>query len=158
MPRKGSVSEPKKKLRAQGEKLRPAERPEVQRLFLDALADSGVVRRALSVAGVSRTTLDRWKADPAFLALYSEAEQDANDLIRAEIRRRAIDGDETTRVDKNGNEFTSVQRSDTLLIFLAKARMPEFRDTTKQDVTVQGNLGMQIVYAPMMGVIPEERS
>src|SRR5215469_3339094 len=64
-----------------------------QKLFLEALADTGSVTKAVAVAGTSRTRVyELQKVDPAFAAAWAEAEDIAVDRLEDEARRRAVEG------------------------------------------------------------------
>ncbi len=97
--------------------------------FLVSFAQHGIVSRACKDANVSRTTVYQWKEhDTEFLVRYNLALEEAKDAVREEIHRRAQDGwDE--EVYQLGHYAGTVHKySDTLLIFRAKALMPEYRD------------------------------
>ena len=83
--------------------------------FLDAFRRVGVVVHAAKAAGVDRSVVYDWKRDdPEFLIAFVHAEQESTEVLEAEAVRRAT----RTRLP-----------SDTLLIFLLKARRPEvYRD------------------------------
>lgn len=71
----------------------------------------------------------RRKEDPEFEQAYQEARADGDDVIRAEIKRRGVDGVKTA-IYHDGRVVGHKQvYSDNLLMFLAKSRMPtEFGD------------------------------
>lgn len=46
-------------------------------------------------------------------------------MLEQEARRRAVDGVEDFRLDRDGGEHTFRRYSDTLLIFLLKAKRPD---------------------------------
>ncbi len=161
MAKQGHAGTPEK--RPQGQNLTAPEKRLAQSIFLDAFAKSANVRNSAAVAGIGRETVYRWLKLPAFQAKYAAALEDANDAVRAEIARRAMEGIQEPLVsmgqlvyemepmlddagnpvlDKHGNpkmqrgqQATIRKYSDTLLIFLAKARMTEFKDTTRHEVT-----------------------
>lgn len=89
--------------------------------FLAALRSNGTVFSACKAAGIGRATAYEWRTDDeAFRAAWDEALDDATDLLEDVAIRRAADG------------------SDTLLIFLLKARRPEqYRDTTNANVNMK---------------------
>lgn len=138
--------------RIQGKKYTAAQRQEVQEKFLKAFASNGIVRVACIAAGVDRSTVRYWEEhDEKFSMRYNLAKVDVDDAIRGEIFKRAMLGeDETTTehvtilgpdgkpTETRQKTSTSKRKSDTLLIFHAKARMPEYRD--KQQVEVSGSL------------------
>lgn len=121
-----------------------------QALFLADFRLYGIVAHALAAAGISRNALHQWKErDGAFLVAYQQAELDANDALRHEIRRRAVEGVESYVVNHGALVYVENDKkekvplmerkfSDTLLIFEAKRRMAEYRD--RVDVTTSGHV------------------
>lgn len=90
--------------------------------FIRHLAkNGGVVSAALSRAGLSRrTAYDHLKADDEFASNWREALEVSRDDLFAEARRRAVEGDVVTSIDRNGHQIKQSRRSDTLLIYLIK--------------------------------------
>jgi hypothetical protein len=111
--------------------------PALKSAFLEALAECGVIRTAANKAGIDRKSVYNWKAnDPVFAELFDVAIEDANDAIRQEIRRRAVEG-WLEPVYQQGQKVGTIRKySDGLLRFLATSRMPEFRE--RVDVTTAG--------------------
>jgi hypothetical protein len=102
-----------------------------QEIFLEEFAKHGNISLACHAAEINRSTLYRWKEkSDTFMMRYNVAAEEAKDAIRAEIHRRGMEGwDEP--VYQGGMRVGVIHRhSDTLLIFLAKSLMPEFRDKT----------------------------
>ena len=107
-----------------------------QRLFLQAFADHANVLLAARAAHINRTTVYVWlEKDEDFSFAFNQAKEDAKDVLRAEIYRRAVEGwDEP--VFSAGKLAGKVRKySDTLLIFHTKALMPEYREKQQLDVT-----------------------
>jgi len=112
------------------------QQPEVKAAFLLAYARGGIVGEACQKVGISRTTVYAWReGDEQFAARFEQGRLEADDVVRAEIHRRAIEGVEepvyrngVAVVTAQGTPITVRKYSDVLLIFLAKSRMPEFRD------------------------------
>jgi len=101
------------------------------RAFLVELAQSGNVTGACAVAGVSRKQVYRIKArDKAFGELWDEAIQMAVDTLEAECRRRAVEGVERIKYDRQGKLLqTERVYSDKLMELLLRAKRPaEYRD------------------------------
>ena|SRR5258708_5094294 len=128
----GSLA-PKK--RRSGQRMTPSQRKATQATFLATFEHSANVTQACRAANISREMIYQWlEHDEQFSILYHQAEQIANDAIRAEIFRRGHDGYDEPQFSA-GKHMGNVRKySDTLLIFLAKARMPEFRDKSQLDV------------------------
>mgnify|MGYP003584922889 CR=1 FL=1 len=104
--------------------------------FLAALSTYGNVTRAAEIAGLDRTALyNKRKGDAAFSRAWDEAEALGSAALEDEARRRAYEGWEEP-VWHKGKECGSVRKfSDTLLIVLLKAHMPErYRENIKIDL------------------------
>lgn len=88
--------------------------------FLDALREGATVKKACATVQVGRSTMYRERDnDPDFAAEWEDAYDEGADVLEAEAFRRATE-----------------MGSDTLLIFLLKARRPEkFRDNVKHEHT-----------------------
>ncbi len=126
----------------------PKERLEAQATFLGRFARDGNVTEACLDAGIHRSRVYQWKeTSKAFADLFKDAEEQVNDAIRSELFRRAVTGDEEYVVSmgqvvyKDGVPLTVRKRSDQLLMFLAKARMAEFKE--KQHVEHSGAIDIQ---------------
>jgi len=101
-----------------------------KRAFLTAFAQIGIVRQAAKAADINRGTHNNWLNDPSpegdeYRAAFELAKQYACEYLELEAFRRATQG-----VDEpiyQGGEQVGIRRrySDTLLIFLMKAAMPE---------------------------------
>ncbi len=126
--------------------------PRWRAAFLGALRTTGMVSAACRLAGVGRRTVyDHREADPEFAKAWDEALDESADLLVLEARRRAYDGTDEpvvwqgslsgVWVDPNGTvvsadtpgaklvPLTVKKYSDALLMFLIKARRPEYRDS-----------------------------
>lgn len=132
----------KKRVRRVGEHLSDAERLDAQATFLEAFARDAIVSGACDKAFIARSTVYKWRdEDPAFAAAWTEAEAEANDRLTREIHRRAVTG-WLEPVFQGGVEVGRVRKYDsTLLIFLKKARDPQFRD--KVQVEQSGRIAVQ---------------
>ena len=101
---------------------------------VSALEGGASVTSACRLAGIGRTSYYEWrKADEAFAAETDAAIEAGTDLLEDVALRRAT---------------TGTQPSDTLLIFLLKARRPaKFRDHHRHELTGSGGtpLVIQIV-------------
>ncbi len=99
-------------------------------LFLSALAEGLTVSGACKRAGIARTTAYAHRRDnPIFAEAWDDASAAGVDALIDEMRRRAVEGVER-RVFYQGECIDVVREySDSLLLALAKARMPElFRE------------------------------
>jgi hypothetical protein len=110
---------------------------ERQEQFLKALADVGIVRSAVEIAGTSRTRVyELRKRDTSFASAWDEAEEQAADALEAEAWRRAVEGVPEPLVSSgkvvrgdDGQALAIRRYSDTLMLALLKARRPErFKD------------------------------
>jgi hypothetical protein len=93
--------------------------------FLELLSQGATVGAAARGAGYARRSLYRWrKARADFAAAWDDALAEGTDLLEDEALRRAKDGFDEPRFYE-GQVCGHVRRySDTLLIFLLKARRP----------------------------------
>lgn len=123
--------------RPYGVPLTDEERAAAQDAFLSAFRETGVVRYGADAAGVSRNTILDWRTRyPDFGARYQEALDDADDVVRAEIHRRGVEG-WLEPVYQGGKKVGTIRRySDNILKLLAQSRMSEYRD--RVDVTSAG--------------------
>jgi hypothetical protein len=148
--RKSTISTPKKAITQNRDWREP---------FLLALASSGNISHACSEAGIDRkTAYNRKRDDAGFRARWSDAINEAADLLELEARRRAHDGvnepvvfqgevagqwvdegGETCQKGTPGARFvplTIKRYSDTLLIFLMKGTRPKkWRESFKHEFT-----------------------
>ena len=110
-------------------------------IFLSALAQYGNVTRAADEAGWNRCLYRKRQADPAFARAWDEAAAIGVAALEDEARRRAYEGwDEP--VWHKGEECGTVRKfSDTLLIVLLKAHMPE-KYQERQKVEHSGSMDL----------------
>jgi AcrR family transcriptional regulator len=111
--------------------------PDEERLavFLETLSETGHVTKSAAAAGIPRRTVYNWRRDDeGFRQQWDEAAELGTDALVDEAVRRGKDG--TLRpVYQRGKEVGTIREfSDTLLIFLLKARRPEYRDTARVQV------------------------
>jgi hypothetical protein len=118
----------------------PKRRRDWRPTFLATFASTGIVRLACHAAGISRTQAYRERQrNPHFAQAWDQAEEDATEALEAEVRRRAL----------------SV--SDTLLIFLLKARRPAvYRDNARLELT--GAAGGPIQSQVLSGLDDHEKA
>lgn len=104
--------------------------PESRGAFIEALTTTASVTASCEIAGIARRSAYEWRdADPQFAADWDAALVRGTDALEDEaIRRARLGVDEP--VFYQGEECGTVRKySDTLLIFMLKARRPEiFRE------------------------------
>jgi cytochrome P450 len=118
--------------------------------FLAAYAKDATLKVACELTGVGRRTHYDWIAqDPAYAQAFVDAEQVATDALESEARRRATEGT-TEPVFYQGQQCGSIRRySDTLLIFLLKAKRPDqFRDRFEHTGANGGPIDVVHLYMP----------
>lgn len=124
-----------------------------QEIFLDDFAVHGNVSKACRTARIERKTVYRWKEQSdAFLFRYNEAKETAKDAIREEIYRRGHDGYDEDVYQLAKHAGTIHKYSDSLLMFHAKALMPEYRE--KQ--TIEQNINLTICTEWGAGALTDE--
>lgn len=106
-------------------------------VFLETLAATGNVSAAARAAGIARSTCYRIRrADPDLAEAWTDAIEEAVDVLEAEARRRALEGVERPLVgagklirDDDGKVVMVREYNDRLLEFLLKALRPDkYRD------------------------------
>lgn len=130
----------KNKKRRRGHHLEVEERTRIQERFLTIFAQTANVMLACRAVSIGRSTAYEWrKTDEEFSLRWADAEEEANEAIEAEIHRRAIVGVDEP-VYYKGQLIDTIKRyGDTLLIFLAKARMPhKYRDNWEGEMPPLG--------------------
>jgi hypothetical protein len=111
--------------------MRTIRTPENREAFLDALSETANVTAACERVGISRRAIYEWREeDPDFVAAWERALNLGTDALEDEAVRRGREGT-VKPVFYKGEECGGVREySDTLLIFMLKARRPEkFRDS-----------------------------
>ena len=103
--------------------------------------------RSAEAIGAGRATVYAWREeDEAFAAAWDVAVEESTDSMEREALRRAVRG--TDKPVFQGGELvgTISEHSDTLLIFMLKARRPNvYRDHVKVDVDAKGTAGVMLV-------------
>ena len=114
----------------------------MQAAFLTAFRVSCTVTQAATQAGVGRRTHYDWlKADPSYQAQFEDLEEEVTETLEREAIRRGSEGT-LKPVFYQGKACDEIREySDTLLIFLLKARRPEtYRERSDVNNTIQGGI------------------
>jgi hypothetical protein len=108
--------------------------------FLIGLGETGMVASACERAGVQRSTAYRLRQrDEAFALAWADIESETTDRMEREALRRAVEG-VAKPVYQKGELVGHVREfSDTLLIFMLKARKPE---VYRENVRVEHSGGL----------------
>lgn len=115
--------------------------------FLDALADTCNVTKSCEIANIPRISAYNWRNHiPEFAAAWEEAKKVGVERLEDEATRRATEGDEDVRYDKDGNIIGVTRKySDTLLIFLLKGAKPDkYRERVSSEISGPGGKPIQI--------------
>lgn len=107
--------------------------------FLEALSEGMTIEDAVKAARVSKSLLYKWrKTDATFAEEWKLAYEHGADALEAEAQRRAVEGVERPVYYKGVLCGVTREYSDTLLIFLLKARDPmKFCDRTRAAAIVR---------------------
>ena len=120
-----------------------------QELFLRAYEEAGTISTACRVTLTPRSTIYYWREhDPDFAQKLEEVGLAANELLIGEARRRAYQGILRKKFEKGkplidedtGLQYVEREYSDTLMMFLIKAKNPEYRDRQQLDLHMSGSL------------------
>lgn len=110
-------------------------------LFLEELRRTGLVATSARSVGTNSRTINRAiENDQEFAEAYEEALLEYQELLQAEMHRRAVEGVEEEVYFQGVPVGTKTVYSDSLLATLTKAKVPEFRDKQKLDVAVSGGV------------------
>jgi hypothetical protein len=130
-------------VRRQGKRLKKEEREKAQVVFLTTFARNANVTAACREAGIDRDTFYEWQKDESFTRRFEVADQEAQDVVRAAIHHRGINGwlepvVSAGRVvlNEDGSPFMIRRYSDALTLALAKARLPEYRERVEVSATL----------------------
>jgi hypothetical protein len=126
-----------------------------QRSFLIALRTSPTVVQAAAMAGVALSTVYLWRSNPEFAEAFELAKELFKAKIEQEVFDRAIHGYEEPIYYLGAEVGRRKVVSDTLLQFLAKRHIPEYRD--KQTITVERSLATVDLMEQFRGLPAEER-
>lgn len=110
--------------------------------FLQELARGRSITGSAEKAGLGRTTVYQWRdADPVFAEAWDDAIERGSDNLEDEMHRRAFDGVTKPLVSGGRHVADVTEYSDTLAIFLMKARRPDkYRENHKHQH--EGNLAV----------------
>jgi len=120
----------------------PRQSVQRKKVFLDHFRVQGNISRTCRAIGLNRSTVYEWQeTDDQFVHDFRQAELEATETMEAEAYRRAVDGT-AKPVFHQGMQCGTVQEySDTLLIFMLKARNPaKYREKSETEVTVKGGV------------------
>jgi hypothetical protein len=116
-----------------------AQRAHQKKAFLDVFRRTANISAAAQTAGVSRSAVYKWRArDRAFAAAFAEGEVESLECLELEAYKRAVLGVEKPVYQGGARVGAATEYSDTLLIFLLKARAPEkYAQRASVDVRAQ---------------------
>jgi hypothetical protein len=109
--------------------------------FLAALADGRTVKEAAAATDIARQQWYAYRtADETLAAAWDAALDEGTEVLEAEARRRAVEGVTKERgIYHKGicvGTYVETEYSDTLLIFLLKARRPHvYRERWQGELT-----------------------
>ena len=106
-----------------------------KRAWLDAFRAHGMVSKACEATGCPRSSVYVWRQrDEEFALAWADIEEATTERMEREAYRRAVEGVvDKIHVNSAGEVVgEEIKYSDTLLIFMLKARRPEkYRDNIK---------------------------
>ena len=140
MPR--TIVQNKKDTRTKGQK---------QKEFLTKLSDLVSVSATAKSIGIGRQTVYDWlNNDPKFKIKYEAVIEQASQKLEDEAVRRAFEGI-SKPVYQGGKKVGTIKEySDTLLIVLLKARLPEkYKDRTEQKIDLGSDATVVIGGKPL---------
>lgn len=127
--------------------------------FLAAVRKYGSIIRSCEILDIPRSYhYDHWMLDESYQSEFKKAMADAVDAMEAEARRRAMEGEEKTVYNKQGDVIDTIhEKSDTLLIFLLKGAKPDkYRERFELPAVPLGGNIVNNVQINVSG-LPEEK-
>lgn len=105
--------------------------------FLEVFAEDMTITGACKAVGIGRQTFYDWKKDDGeFRAAFEDVDHAITEALEKEAYERATVGVEEPMVSAGKLVTHVTKKSDTLLIFLLKARRPQrYRDNVKVEHT-----------------------
>lgn len=122
--------------------------PEKEAKFLYGLRKGNTVSSAAAIAGFARQTVyDHRERDKTLAVRWVEAEAEGTEVLEQEAFRRAVQGTDHPVTYEGAITATYKEYSDTLLIFLLKARRPEvYRENVSLTGARGGPVDVRFVY------------
>lgn len=117
--------------------------------WLEAFQREGTVSAACLAARVGRTTVYEARDDEAFAQAWDDIEAETTDRMEREAFRRAVEGHESDIFFRDQVIGTERKYSDTLLIFMLKARKPQvYRENVRVEHSGPGGGPIEQVVVP----------
>jgi hypothetical protein len=103
----------------------PRQSGQRKKVFLEHFRVQGNISRTCRAIGLNRSTVYEWQeTDDQFVHDFRQAEIEATETMEAEAYRRAVEGTAKPVFHQGAQCGTVQEYSDTLLIFMLKARNP----------------------------------
>ncbi len=130
----------------------PKKRRDWKIAWLEAFERELTVSAACKAAKIGRTTAyDARQTDEAFAQAWDDLENQTTDTMEREGYRRAVEGTERDIYHQGEVVGKERQFSDTLLIFMLKARKPEtYRENMKVEHAGKVSFGAMFVTDPTL--------
>lgn len=115
-----------------------------KKAFIEHFRSHGNISKTCRAIRLNRSTVYEWQeTDEQFLHDFRQAEIEATETMEAEAHRRAVEGTEKPVFHQGAVCGTVTEYSDTLLIFMLKARAPDkYRE--RKDVTHSGEISLNL--------------
>jgi len=122
--------------------------------FLERLRDHGCVARASRESNLNRQNVYRVRVkDEEFAESWDTALEECFDAMEAEAKRRGVDGIKENVYFKGERIGEVTKYSDNLLMFVLKAKRPEFRDRTAHEITGPEGKPFTMTFAQLVGSV-----
>jgi hypothetical protein len=123
----------------------PRQSGQRKKVFLEHFRVQGNISRTCRAIGLNRSTVYEWQeTDDQFVHDFRQAEIEATETMEAEAYRRAVEGTAKPVFHQGAQCGTVQEYSDTLLIFMLKARNPaKYRE--RHDGAPDGQQAVKVV-------------
>lgn len=151
MSEKNTDVSPKFQRIRKGAQRSPEEVAAIQREFVAAVAETGVMVRSATKLGLSYAVIENYRrTHPEFDVAVREAQRKFGERLEAEAIRRGATGFKKPVFYKGQQVAEVTEYSDPLLLAALKKHVPEYRERITADVNLRGG----VLVVP--GVAPTE--
>jgi hypothetical protein len=139
-----------------GPGVRGAYKERLKKPWIEAFRKLGFIHQACEAVKISRKAVLEWRQnDPAFRDAFNEAEQRLTEMLEQSALQRALVGEKRGVYHDGKVVGNEMQKSDTLTIFLLKARdRKKYGDRMIHDVQIRFASGIVAEVMKALRLIP----
>jgi len=127
--------------------------------FISGLRTHGCVARAARESNLHRQNAYQMKAKhEEFSEEWDTALEECWDEMEIEARRRGVEGVPEGQYFKGKKIDEVTKYSDNLLMFVLKAKRPEFRDRTAHEISGPEGKSLNLTFSQLVGSAEDDKS